>query len=328
MNIEFDILEKAGPVIREPYRTQVRRSNFFLVTSSYSARKSKTRDFSSWHYNFSFQGSREENLWCSRAFCWLRDLLFLGFMFVSSPSFFYTLILSSYTSLFPFPPHPRPHSFHPPNRSAWTRSPRWTPPKRAPLWGKSWGGSALKSATRPRCSALWACRLPWPPTWWRGNRRKNTWKSKSSPTMTPRWHSFHHVFGTWLCVLHFGFILAYHSGSSRLTREKFKAKKRVGFKAPCKSCIISLQEEILVREIFNHTRTINALFLLVFIFKTKYPTFQSGAAPDAANLGREHRGLRVLHGRQRRASYSNLRLLGRHSVSQRWTIVMDCVNGG
>jgi len=31
MNIEFDILEKAGPVIREPYRTQVRRSNFFLV---------------------------------------------------------------------------------------------------------------------------------------------------------------------------------------------------------------------------------------------------------------------------------------------------------
>ena len=114
-------------------------------------------------------------------------------------------------------------------------------------------------------------------------------------------------------MLHFGVSF----WASRLTQEQLKANERVAVQDNLTSRVLVYKNRYFFREDLYHTRSINALFLLVFIFKTKYPTFQSGAAPDAANLGREHRGLRVLHGRQRRASYSNLRLLGRHSVSQR-----------
>ena len=88
-----------------------------------------------------------------------------------------------FLSLFPSLPFFEPS---PPDRSAWTRSPRWTPPKRARSWGKCWGGSAKKSATTRRCSGSWACRLLWRLTWWKENRPRSIWKSKSWLTMTPR----------------------------------------------------------------------------------------------------------------------------------------------
>jgi len=65
-------------------------------------------------------------------------------------------------------------------------------------------------------------------------------------------------------------------------------------------------------------------FFLAF-FHLPPPPCLIGAAPNAANLGGEHRGLRVLHGRQRRASDSNLRLLGSHPVAERCEGVGVCV---